>query len=171
VSEGRGTRSAASRHGRRFSLSALGVGLLAVSRSTGLPVHRSTGRIEGNVVVSTALAARRPDFRIYADPGTGYRIRVDGKSMVFGGTSAVAPLMAGLVARCAQKGGATPRDFISRVYTAETTAVKTKVKLPDFFDVTEGTNNGYTAKEGWDACTGLGVPVGTRVLKNVYGKG
>ena len=34
-------------------------------------VHRSTGSIAGNVVVSTALAARRPDFRIYADPGTG----------------------------------------------------------------------------------------------------
>ena len=35
------------------------------------PVHASTGSISGNVVVSTALAARRPDFRIYADPGTG----------------------------------------------------------------------------------------------------
>lgn len=38
---------------------------------TSPPVHRSTGRIEGAVVLSTALAARRPDFRIYADPGTG----------------------------------------------------------------------------------------------------
>jgi plastocyanin len=45
------------------------VALLGVS--TGPPVHRSTGRIEGTVVVSTALANRRPDFRIYADPGTG----------------------------------------------------------------------------------------------------
>ncbi len=46
----------------------------AVSRqfpSTDPPVHRSTGSISGTVVVSTALAARRPDFRIYADPGTG----------------------------------------------------------------------------------------------------
>ena len=70
MSEGRGTRSAASRHGRRFSLCALGLGL-AIGGWTGGPVHRSTGRIEGNVVVSTTLAARRPDFRIYADPGTG----------------------------------------------------------------------------------------------------
>jgi len=39
--------------------------------STSPPVHQSTGSISGNVVVSTTLAARRPDFRIYADPGTG----------------------------------------------------------------------------------------------------
>jgi plastocyanin len=39
--------------------------------STRPPVHPSTGSISGTVVVSTALAARRPDFRIYADPGTG----------------------------------------------------------------------------------------------------
>jgi plastocyanin len=47
---------------------------LAVSHrflSTRPPVHQSTGSIAGNVVVSTTLAARRPDFRIYADPGTG----------------------------------------------------------------------------------------------------
>jgi plastocyanin len=35
------------------------------------PRHLSTGSISGTVVVSTTLAARRPDFRIYADPGTG----------------------------------------------------------------------------------------------------
>lgn len=38
------------------------------------PVARTaaaTGRIEGNVEISTALTARRPQFRIYADPGAG----------------------------------------------------------------------------------------------------
>jgi plastocyanin len=73
VTEGRGTRSAASRHGRRFSLHAIVVVGLALCGWTGgwVPVHPSTGSISGNVVVSTTLAARRPDFRIYADPGTG----------------------------------------------------------------------------------------------------
>lgn len=130
-----------------------------------------------------------PDVSANADPQTGYRIRVDGKSLVFGGTSAVAPLMAGLVALCAQKGGATPRDFMARVYGAGQTLAVAKhapsppasVKLADFaaasspstpivFDVTEGTIDGFAAKKGWDACTGLGVPVGTRLLKGVYGK-
>ncbi|HEY4129291.1 MAG TPA: hypothetical protein VGM50_01640, partial [Gemmatimonadaceae bacterium] len=31
----------------------------------------ATGRIEGTVEISTALSSRRPQFRIYADPGTG----------------------------------------------------------------------------------------------------
>ena len=33
----------------------------------------ATGRIEGEVVVSTALSSRRPRFRIYSDPGPGSR--------------------------------------------------------------------------------------------------
>lgn len=33
----------------------------------------ATGRIEGDVVISTALSSRRPRFRIYSDPGPGSR--------------------------------------------------------------------------------------------------
>jgi plastocyanin len=35
------------------------------------PRRRATGRIEGMVEISATLTARRPDFRIYADPGSG----------------------------------------------------------------------------------------------------
>lgn len=35
------------------------------------PVRQATGRIEGTVEISSALTARRPQFRIYADPGSG----------------------------------------------------------------------------------------------------
>jgi plastocyanin len=35
------------------------------------PRRRATGRIEGTVEISTALTVRRPQFRIYADPGSG----------------------------------------------------------------------------------------------------
>ena len=46
--------------------------------ATELPTsHRqlapATGRIEGEVTISTTLSARRPRFRIYADPGPGSR--------------------------------------------------------------------------------------------------
>ena len=127
-----------------------------------------------------------PDVAANADPQTGYRVQVDGKSMIIGGTSAVAPLMAGLVALCAQKGGATPTDFMARVYrqaqspaTKAASSPRAKVKLADFatttstalvFDVVEGKIDGFSAQAGWDACTGLGVPVGSLVLKMVYGK-
>ena len=33
--------------------------------------RQATGRIEGEVLISTALSSRRPRFRIYADPGPG----------------------------------------------------------------------------------------------------
>ena len=42
-----------------------------------------------------------PDVSAVADPQTGYQIRVDGRDIVIGGTSAVSPLWAALVARLA----------------------------------------------------------------------
>jgi plastocyanin len=46
----------------------------AAAQSVPSPPARSgpaTGRIEGTVVISAALTARRPQFRIYSDPGPG----------------------------------------------------------------------------------------------------
>jgi kumamolisin len=43
-----------------------------------------------------------PDVAGDADPATGYRVKVDGRYLRLGGTSAVAPLWAGLVARLNQ---------------------------------------------------------------------
>ena len=46
-----------------------------------------------------------PDVAGNADPASGYQVLVDGSSAVVGGTSAVAPLWAALVARLAQQAG------------------------------------------------------------------
>ena len=46
-----------------------------------------------------------PDVAANADPVTGYDVRVDGQDMVIGGTSAVAPLWAGLIALANQSLG------------------------------------------------------------------
>jgi plastocyanin len=43
------------------------------ARSSHARHAEATGRIEGDVIISTALSARRPRFRIYADPGPGSR--------------------------------------------------------------------------------------------------
>ena len=40
-------------------------------RTTGARAPLATGRIEGTVEISSTLAARRPQFRIYTEPGTG----------------------------------------------------------------------------------------------------
>jgi kumamolisin len=73
---------------------------------------------------------------------------------VFGGTSAVAPLWAGLIAILNQKLG-KPVGFLHPVLYANQKA---------FRDITSGNNGGYQAGKGWDACTGLGSPNGTALL-------
>lgn len=100
-----------------------------------------------------------PDVSGVADPQTGYRVRVDGTDMVIGGTSAVAPLWAALVARLTQ---ATGKRFglLQPLLYAQTTG---------FRDITVGNNGTYHAGPGWDPCTGLGSPDGTALLTALKG--
>ena len=95
-----------------------------------------------------------PDVAGDADPNTGYTVQVDGTSQVIGGTSAVAPLWAALLALINQKAG-KPAGFINaQLYASAESA---------FHDITSGNNGAYSAKAGWDACTGLGSPDGSLV--------
>ncbi len=96
-----------------------------------------------------------PDVAGNADPQTGYQVYLDGRSQVIGGTSAVAPLWAALIARLNQKLGASLGDAHSAFYGAGARA---------FRDITSGNNGAYQAAPGWDACTGLGSPRGTVLL-------
>lgn len=102
-----------------------------------------------------------PDVSADADPETGYNVVVDGSSFVLGGTSAVAPLWAALIACCQQASGQHLTDLASRLYAAN----------GGFRDITQGGNDGFNAGPGWDPCTGLGVPVGSTLLATVWGAG
>lgn len=95
-----------------------------------------------------------PDISANADPETGYQVLVDGTRAVYGGTSAVAPLWAALVARLVQSLGQPLGLAQPRLYELTT----------GFRDITSGSNGTYSAKVGWDACTGLGSPDGTKLL-------
>ncbi len=101
-----------------------------------------------------------PDVAGDADPATGYQVLVDGKAMVIGGTSAVAPLWAALVCRLSQGLGRRLGLLQPAIY-ADAPAGTTP---PGFRDITIGSNGAYTAAPGWDACTGLGVPNGQQLL-------
>jgi kumamolisin len=101
-----------------------------------------------------------PDLAANADPSSGYQVLVDGKQMVVGGTSAVSPLMAALCCRLAQALGAKIGPLQRKIYGG----VGAGAVAPGFRDITEGSNGAYAAGVGWDACTGLGVPVGTDLL-------
>jgi kumamolisin len=100
-----------------------------------------------------------PDVAAVADPQTGYQILVDGQATVIGGTSAVAPLWAGLVCRLAQLVG-RPLGLLQPVLYAGAAAGA----APGFRDITVGSNGAYSADAGWDACTGLGTPDGAALL-------
>ena len=106
-----------------------------------------------------------PDVAGNADPQTGYQVFVDGKSQVYGGTSAVAPLWAALIARLAQS---TSKKFglIQPLLYNGVTAGK---DVAGFNDITTGNNGAYSAGPGWDPCTGLGSPSGTDLLNRLEG--
>lgn len=94
-----------------------------------------------------------PDVSADADPQTGYDILVDGTTAVFGGTSAVAPLWAGLIARINAAAGHSAGLMNPALYGQPAA----------LHDITQGNNGAFAASVGWDACTGLGSPDGAKV--------
>jgi kumamolisin len=131
-----------------------------VSRQFALPSYQSSASVPYNV--DNGKPGRGvPDVCGDADPQTGYTIRVSGANETIGGTSAVAPLWAGLIARFNQHLGA-PLGFVQpRLYPLLGSA--------GFHDITSGDNGGYSAGPGWDACTGLGSPDGSTLLGELTG--
>ncbi len=115
---------------------------------------------QSNVGVPSSSTGGRgvPDVSGDASPESGYSVLVDGQQQVVGGTSAVAPLWAGLITLINQRrvgGGLSTAGFINPVLYATTTALR---------DITSGSNGTYKAAPGWDPCTGLGSPNGAAVL-------
>jgi kumamolisin len=120
--------------------------------ATGIPPRAGSGAGPGGRGV--------PDVAAVADPQTGYQVIVDGQAEVIGGTSAVAPLWAGLVCRLAELLG-RPLGLPQPALYADASA---GAAATGFRDITQGSNGAYSAAAGWDACTGLGVPDGGALL-------
>jgi hypothetical protein len=118
----------------------------------GLEVTRSTSN--GGALTMRGV----PDVSGDADPETGYVVRIDGTDTVIGGTSAVAPLWAGLIARINAANG-DPVGYINPTLYAAPRALR---------DVTTGDNGDFVAGPGWDACTGLGSPDGSQTPRSLY---
>jgi len=105
-----------------------------------------------------------PDVAGDADPVTGYQVLVDGRRLVIGGTSAVAPLWAALVCRLSQGLGRR----LGLLHPALYAHAGTGLTPAGFRDVTTGSNGAYTAGPGWDPCTGLGAPDGQALLTALH---
>ena len=135
----------------------------AWQKGAGVPASAAGGSGIGS---ATDPGRGVPDVAGNADPYSGYQVVVDGKSQPIGGTSAVAPLWAGLIARLAQASGTRFGLLQPLLYAGITPGAD----VAGFNDITEGSNGAYKAGPGWDACTGLGSPNGTALLARLTGK-
>ena len=110
-----------------------------------------------------------PDVAGDADPATGYQIFLNGVGTTIGGTSAVAPLMAGLIARIneatTKKFGKTVGFINPLIYASHAQGVFRDITIGNN-DITGDLHGMYKAGPGWDACSGLGVPNGA-ALQNL----
>ena len=126
---------------------------------------KKTGSGTGTGGTGTGTAATTggrgvPDVSGDASPESGYTILVDGTQEVVGGTSAVAPLWAGLIALLNQQLGKKVGFLNPQIYA---------LGEAPFHDITSGNNGDFSAGTGWDACTGLGSPNGQALLTALKG--
>ena len=128
-----------------------------VSEIFPVPAFQAGASIPKNINPGGKKGRGVPDVAGDADGDTGYKVRVDGVNTVIGGTSAVAPLWAGLIAVLTQGKGASLGFLTPRLYALPAGS-------PALRDIVTGDNNGYHAGPGWDPCTGLGVPNGVKLL-------
>jgi kumamolisin len=134
-----------------------------VSDAFPLPVWQQGVGVPASANPSHNVGRGVPDVAGDADPNSGYIIRVDGSQGVIGGTSAVAPLWAALIALINASTGKPLGYFNPLLYTQLS-------KSGSFQDITTGNNGSYSAATGWDACTGWGTPDGTALLGAISGK-
>ncbi len=99
-----------------------------------------------------------PDVASVGDPKTGYMILVNGKYVVGAGTSAAAPLWAGLLARVNEKLGHAVGFVNPLLYQSSGSFEKERA----FRAITSGNNGAYQAGPGWNPCTGFGSPDGEK---------
>jgi kumamolisin len=102
-----------------------------------------------DVTSPAGLGRGLPDMTINGDPNTGYGVIYAGALEIVGGTSCFGPVMSGWAS-----GNEAQTNDPGAFYAVPTA----------FNDITVGNNVqdgvGYQAAPGWDACSGLGSPIG-----------
>jgi kumamolisin len=93
-----------------------------------------------------------PDLALDGDPNSGYQVVINGTWYVFGGTSAVAPMWASLVALLVTQIGQRIHNLAQKIYALGDRGAN------GLTDIISGSNGAFHSAVGWDACTGEGVP-------------
>jgi kumamolisin len=139
-----------------------------VSDVFALPQWQANADIPPSANPGRRIGRGVPDVAGDADPVTGYQVLVDGQQFTIGGTSAVAPLWAGLIALLNQKLGRSVGYLNPGIYGwPSSSGVFHDIRMGNN-DMT-GKNGPYPARSGWDACTGWGSPDGAKLLSALSG--
>ncbi len=104
------------------------------------------------------------DLSMDADPNTGYSVLLNGSWAVYGGTSFVAPELAGLWAIGVSDNGGTR---LGQANEAVYNDANSSNYANDFNDVTSGSNGAFSAGTGWDHPTGWGTPIATSLINDI----
>ena len=124
-----------------------------VSANFPLPTWQASANVPA---AATSTGGRGvPDVAGDASPESGYNVSFDGQNQVVGGTSAVAPLWAALIALLNQQRGSNLGFINPTIYASAENG---------FNDITQGSNGAWNAGPGWDPCTGLGSPNGAQLI-------
>jgi kumamolisin len=133
-----------------------------VSSFYGVPSWQAGARVPRSVNEGGAAGRGVPDVAGNADPNTGYLVGDGLVDHPFGGTSAVAPLWAALLAQLNQRLGSRAGFLNPLLYES--------VDHAAFNDIAKGGNGAYRARRGaWDACTGHGTPRGHAFIEALSG--
>jgi kumamolisin len=146
-----------------------------ISSSFKVPAYQKGISMPANLNASGKPGRGVPDIAGNADSASGYIVRVDGQWTVVGGTSAVAPLYAGLIAQLNQTLGQPVGALLPALY-----GIPAADRANVLRDITTGDNSvpasqfgpattGYSAAAGWDACTGLGSVHGAALATLLQG--
>ena len=105
------------------------------------------------------------DLSMDADPNTGYAVYLGGTWLVaYGGTSFVAPELAGLFAVQASSTGSTRLGQANAAIYADANG---SYYSTDFHDITSGSNGFFSAGPGWDHPTGWGTPDASQLITHI----
>jgi len=140
-----------------------------VSDRFALPGYQTNVAVPRNIV-SGKPGRGVPDVAANASENSGYIQYIQGQRGPVGGTSAVAPLYAGLIARINANLGRAAGFINPRIYAAAGSAFRDIAGPGGPANNSYGRVVGYPVTVGWDACTGLGSVRGT-ALQNTLQAG
>ena len=128
---------------------------------------------------NTGIKRQVPDVSADADPASGYSIYTSycdqngancaTKWTVFGGTSAAAPLWAGITAVHNQYAAASSKPALGYANPTLYSLFRGTQTYPAFHDITTGNNLYYSATTGYDMATGIGTPDAYNLIRDLVG--